>query len=290
MRAPPLLCLALLTALAIASGHAAKSPPAAPAAETAWNYERFAAAVKASGRNLTLTEKQFLEIQAKKPKALALIEAYLKKWFGRADPLVIAAFAEVPREYFQYHYEQKTFMAPKYVYEEKPIPYKIGYGSSISDYLGQAYMTQMVAPKPGETALEIGTASGFQASILSRICKDVYTIEIIKPLGEAAAKVFSPLGYNNVHTRVGDGFYGWPEVKGGFDVIIVTCVARFVPPPLLQQLRPGGRMIIPVGQPWVRGSQFFYVYTKDKQGKVHSRKDIGCYFIPMTGQAEKKGN
>ncbi|MCL6614545.1 MAG: protein-L-isoaspartate O-methyltransferase, partial [Firmicutes bacterium] len=246
--------------------------------------------VLASKRNANITPKQFEAIQERKKKAIKRIESYLKQKFGQADPLVVRAFAEVPREYFVYHYERKTLLADR-VYEDSPnpIPIKIGYASSISDYLGQAYMTQMVAPKPGEVALEIGTGSGFQAAVLSRICREVYTIEIVKPLGEAVKEIFGPLGYTNVHVRVGDGFFGWPEVKDGFDVIVVTCAARFVPPPLIQQLRPGGRMIIPVGQPWAKGSQFFYIYTKDKDGKVRSRKDMGCYFVPMTGAIERGG-
>ena len=144
-------------------------------------------------------------------------------------------------------------------------------------------MTQLCAPKKDYVVLEIGTGSGYQISLLSRMVKEAYSIEIIKPLGEKVSKIFAPLGYNNVHTKVGDGWYGWPEVQGGFDIIIVTCSAQSVPPPLLQQLKPGGKMVIPIGQPYKRG-QFLYVYTKDPDGKVHSRKDMGVYFIPMTGK------
>ena len=91
-------------------------------------------------------------------------------------------------------------------------------------------MTQIARPKPSDVVLEIGTGSGYQVSILSRIVKQAYSIEIIEPLGRGVAKIFKPLGYNNIQTRVGDGFFGWPEVKGGFDIIIVTCVAQYVPP------------------------------------------------------------
>ncbi len=97
--------------------------------------------------------------------------------------------------------------------------------------------------------------------------------------------IFRPLGYTNIHTRIGDGFYGWPEVKDGFDIIMVTAAAPFVPPALLAQLKKGGRMIIPIGQPYRR--QFLYFFTKDQDGKVHSRKDISVLFIPMRGQVEK---
>jgi hypothetical protein len=116
-------------------------------------------------------------------------------------------------------------------YEEESRPWRIGLGSALSDYRGQAYMTQICQPKAGERALEIGTGSGFQVSILSRIVERAYSIEIIEPLGKAVAEIFKPLGYGNIETRIGDGYFGWPEVEGGFDIIIVTCVAQHVPPP-----------------------------------------------------------
>ena len=162
----------------------------------------------------------------------------------------------------------------------------VGFGSALSDYLGQAYMTQVAKPKEGDVTLEIGTGSGYQSSILSRICKASYSIEIIEPLGRAVGKIFAPLGYDNVQSRVGDGYFGWPEVEGGFDIIIITCAAQYAPPELFKQLKPGGRALIPIGQPFKRG-QFLYVYTKDADGKIHSRKDVGVFFIPMTGTMMK---
>lgn len=114
-----------------------------------------------------------------------------------------------------------------------------------------------------------------------------YSIEIIQPLGRGVQRIFAPLGYSNVETRVGDGFFGWPEVEGGFDTIIVTCAAQYVPPALLAQLKPCGRMLIPIGQPFRRG-QFLYIYTKDAEGRVRSRKDVGVYFIPMTGEMQRR--
>ncbi|MGL4368590.1 MAG: protein-L-isoaspartate O-methyltransferase family protein, partial [Spirochaetota bacterium] len=131
--------------------------------------------------------------------------------------------------------------------------------------------------------------SGFQSSWLSKIVKEVYSIEIIKPVGEGVKNLYAPLGLNNVHTKVGDGFFGWPEVQGGFDIIIVTCAAQYVPPALLAQLKKGGRMIVPIGQPFKQG-QFFYIYTKDQDGKIRSRKDVACYFVPMTGAMMKNDN
>ena len=134
--------------------------------------------------------------------------------------------------------------------------------------------------------LEIGTGSGFQSALLSRIVKQAYSIEIIEPLGKAVSQIFAPLGYGNVHTRVGDGYYGWPEVQGGFDIIIVTCAAQYAPPDLFKQMKPGGRLVIPIGQPFKRG-QVLYVYTKDGEGKIHSKRDMGVFFIPMTGAIAK---
>jgi protein-L-isoaspartate(D-aspartate) O-methyltransferase len=238
-----------------------------------------------SGRPVSLTEAQFDAIQRRKPAAMRLIESYLKDRLGAADPAVMAAFEAVPREYFHYIYAERR-ATPGDAYEEDPKPWGLGYGSALSDYLGQAYMTQICKPAPGDVTLEIGTGSGFQSALLSRIVAKAYSIEIIEPLGKAVGRIFTPLGYTNVHTRVGDGYYGWPQVQGGFDIIIVTCAATFAPPDLFKQLKPGGRMIIPIGQPFKRG-QVLYVYTKDAEGKIRSRRDIGVFFIPMTGAIQK---
>lgn len=250
-----------------------------------WTKADYEQAMKASDRPVSLSDAQFDAIQKRRPAALKRIESYLKDRLGSADPAVLDAFAQVPREYFHYFYPEKR-ATPGESYESEPKPWALGYGSALSDYLGQAYMTQVCQPKPGETTLEIGTGSGFQSSLLSRIVKDAYSIEIIEPLGKAVGKIFAPLGYDNVHTKVGDGYYGWPEVKDGFDIIIVTCSATFVPQPLLAQLKPGGRMIIPIGQPMKRG-QVLFIYTKDAEGKVHSKRDVGVFFIPMTGAIAK---
>lgn len=238
-----------------------------------------------SGRKVELTDAQFDAIQARKPAAMQRIEQYLKERLGHADPAVMAAFNAVPREYYHYHYEEHRSTGGD-AYEDVPKPWALGYGSALSDYLGQAYMTQVCKPKPADVTLEIGTGSGFQSSLLSRIVTHAYSIEIIEPLGKAVSKIFAPLGYDNVSTRVGDGYYGWPEVKDGFDIIIVTCAAQYAPPDLFKQLKPGGRMLIPIGQPFKKG-QYLYVYTKDAAGKVHSRKDVGVFFIPMTGTMMK---
>jgi len=260
---------------------------AGPAAAEAvpWTREAYMAAMAASGRPVNLTEAQFQAIQARKPAAMKLIASYLKEHLVSADPAVMAAFEAVPREYFHYLYDEHR-ATPGDAYEAVPKPWALGYGSALSDYLGQAYMTQIAKPKPTDITLEIGTGSGFQSALLSRMVAQAYSIEIIEPLGRAVSKIFAPLGYDNVHTKVGDGYYGWPDVDGGFDIIIVTCAAQYAPPELFKQMKPGGRMIIPIGQPFKKG-QILYVYTKDAEGKIHSRRDVGVYFIPMTGAMMK---
>lgn len=239
----------------------------------------------ASGRAVSLTDAQFDAIQKRKPAAMKLIDSYLKQHLGAADPAVMAAFEAVPREYFHYIYSEHR-ATPGDAYEAEPKPWGLGYGSALSDYLGQAYMTQVCKPEPADVTLEIGTGSGFQSALLSRIVREAYSIEIIEPLGKAVGRIFAPLGYDNVHTRVGDGYYGWPEVEDGFDIIIVTCAAQYAPPDLFKQMKPGGRLVIPIGQPFKRG-QVLYVYTKDADGKIHSRRDVGVFFIPMTGAIQK---
>lgn len=254
-------------------------------AAEAWTRSAYETAMHASGRAVSLTDAQFDAIQKRKPAAMKLIDSYLKQHLGAADPAVMAAFEAVPREYFHYIYSEHR-ATPGDAYEAEPKPWGLGYGSALSDYLGQAYMTQVCKPEPADVTLEIGTGSGFQSALLSRIVREAYSIEIIEPLGKAVGRIFAPLGYDNVHTRVGDGYYGWPEVEDGFDIIIVTCAAQYAPPDLFKQMKPGGRLVIPIGQPFKRG-QVLYVYTKDADGKIHSRRDVGVFFIPMTGAIQK---
>ena len=275
MKKPLVALFALLAAAACAGAGAAD-----------WTYPAYVKAMKESGRGTGTAEKDWLEIQERKPKALKLVETYLKERLGSADPRVLKAFDEVPREYYHYQYADKRAF-PREAYEDNPKPWAIGFGSALSDYLGQVYMTQVAKPTADSVTLEIGTGSGYQSSLLSRIVKRAYSVEIIEPLGKAVGKIFAPLGYTNVETRVGDGYFGWPEVKDGFDIIIVTCAAQYAPPELFKQLKPGGRLVIPIGQPFKKG-QFLYIYTKDEQGKIHSRKDVGVFFIPMTGEMMKK--
>jgi protein-L-isoaspartate(D-aspartate) O-methyltransferase len=264
------LVLAFLTGISQAAG---------------WTLADFTAAAAASGRPIKMTPEVFAALEPRRALVQEKLNAYMSARFKAVDPAILAAFAEVPREYFHFHYQRREWFADR-AYEIPAKPYAVGWGSALSDYEGQVYMTQLARPSPKHTVLEIGTGSGYQIALLSRLVQSAYSIEIVKPLGEAVEKIFAPLGYTNVHTRTGDGYFGWPEVPGGFDTIMVTCAAQYVPPALLEQLKPGGRLIIPIGQPFKHG-QFLYVYRKDRQGKVHSTKIVGMYFVPMTGAMQK---
>ncbi len=157
----------------------------------------------------------------------------------------------------------------------------IGSGQTISPPFIVAYMTEQLDPQPTDTVLEIGTGSGYQAAVLSPLVKDVYTIEIVRPLGEQAAKTLRRLKYKNVHARIGDGYQGWPEAAP-FDKIIVTCSPEKIPQPLIDQLREGGRLVVPLGE---RYQQRLYLYRKEN-GKLVQEALLPVLFVPMTGTAE----
>lgn len=188
------------------------------------------------------------------------------------DPRVMRAMATVPRHKFV------PLMQRPFAYLNRPLP--IGHGQTISQPYIVAIMTDLIKPKPGHRVLEIGTGSGYQAAILSEVVKEVYTIEIIRPLGEDAAARFKDLNYKNVKSRIGDGYYGWKEAAP-FDGIVVTAAAGHVPPPLIQQLKSGGRMIIPVGSRFM--VQHLVIVEKDMQGKVTTRQILPVRFVPLTG-------
>jgi protein-L-isoaspartate(D-aspartate) O-methyltransferase len=159
----------------------------------------------------------------------------------------------------------------------------IGHSQTISSPFVVAFMTEQLDPQPMDKVLEIGTGSGYQAAVLSGLVKEVYTIEIIDALAEKAEKTLARLGYKNVTVKAGDGYQGWSK-HAPFDKIIVTCSPESVPQPLVEQLREGGRMVIPVGQ---RYQQMMYLYTK-KDGKLVSEALHSTFFVPMTGQAESQ--
>lgn len=188
------------------------------------------------------------------------------------DPAVLQAMARVPRHEFVPPEERR------YAYENRPLP--IGYGQTISQPYIVAIMTDMLGIGPGSKVLELGTGSGYQAAILGELAGQVYTIEIVEPLGLQARTRLKNLGYDNVITRIGDGYYGWKE-HAPFDAIIVTAAASHIPPPLIRQLKPGGRMVIPVGSRFM--TQQLMMVDKRDDGTITSRQVMPVVFVPVTG-------
>jgi protein-L-isoaspartate(D-aspartate) O-methyltransferase len=183
---------------------------------------------------------------------------------------VLAAMSKVPR-----HELVPADMRPQ-AYTDRPLP--IGYGQTISQPFIVAFMTEKLDPKPTDRVLEIGTGSGYQAAVLSELVARVYTIEIVEPLARRAEADLKRLGYTNAIVRAGDGYKGWPEAAP-FDAVIVTCAPERVPQPLIDQLKEGGRMVIPVGPSY---DQSLYLLEK-KAGKVERRAVLPVRFVPMTG-------
>ena len=165
----------------------------------------------------------------------------------------------------------------RYAYENRPLP--IGHGQTISQPYIVALMTELAAPKPGDVVLEVGTGSGYQAAVLAEIVAKVYTIEIVEPVGRQGAANLEAAGYRNVYTRIGDGYHGWPEVAP-FDSIVVTAAAPKVPPALVEQLKAGGRLVIPVGGQW--DVQELLVIVKNEDGSITTKKTIPVRFVPLT--------
>jgi protein-L-isoaspartate(D-aspartate) O-methyltransferase len=190
------------------------------------------------------------------------------------NPLVLNSLRKTPRHCFV------SADLARYAYDDRPLP--VGYGQSISQPYIVARMTELLEPKVAHRVLEIGTGSGYQAAVLSPLVAQVYTIEIIEPLGSAARQRLAALGYKNIEVRVGDGYYGWPD-KAPFDGIIVTAAADHIPPPLIEQLKPGGRMVIPVGSPFQ--PQMLVLLTKGSNGPrdLQVRSLMPVAFVPFTG-------
>jgi protein-L-isoaspartate(D-aspartate) O-methyltransferase len=189
------------------------------------------------------------------------------------NPGVLRVMGEIPRHRF----------VPKashnHAYENRPLP--IGHGQTISQPYIVAIMTDLLDPQPDDRALEIGTGSGYQAAVLSRLVSQVYSMEIIEPLGEEAKGRLRRLAYDNIEVRIADGYFGW-ETEAPFDIIIVTAAASHIPPPLVKQLKPGGRMIIPVGSRFM--TQQLLLVSKDEQEQLSVRQILPVRFVPLTGE------
>ena len=193
---------------------------------------------------------------------------------GISDERVLNAMNKVPRE---------EFVPPDSragSYENGPLP--IGYGQTISQPYIVAFMTEQLRLKPSDRVLEIGTGSGYQAAILAELMSQVYSIEIVEPLAKNAEATLQRLGYENVHVKIGDGYKGWPEAAP-FDAIIVTCAPDRVPQPLVDQLKDGGRMVIPVGD---RIAQELYLLEK-KNGQLKQSATLPVRFVPMAREASE---
>lgn len=177
--------------------------------------------------------------------------------------------------------ERHRFVPPgqvRHAYENRPLP--IGHGQTISQPYIVALMTDLLEPDADDVVLEVGTGSGYQAAVLAELVGRVYTIEIVEALATSAGERLQALGYDNVTTRLGDGYYGWEE-HAPFDSIIVTAAASHVPPPLIDQLKPGGRMVIPVGARFM--TQLLLLLEKGSDGEVVTRQIAAVRFVPLTG-------
>lgn len=216
------------------------------------------------------------EVTVRRERMVAEIEQLVRETrreTGREtlDARVIAALRKVDRH---------RFVPPgqaAQAYDNRPLP--IGMGQTISQPYIVALMTDLLNAEPGDKVLEVGTGSGYQAAVLAEIVRAVYSIEIVEPLGRAAARALADAGYRNVHTRIGDGYAGWPD-EAPFDAIIVTAAAPQVPQPLIDQLKTGGRLVIPLGESG--GAQSLYVIEKDARGAITQRKVLDVRFVPLT--------
>ncbi len=193
-----------------------------------------------------------------------------------SDKAVLAAMKTVPRHVFVPEADRP------HAYRDSPLP--IGHGQTISQPYMVAIMTELLDLDPTSRVLEIGTGSGYQAAVLAQLTPHVYTIEIVQPLAKRARSTLKTQGYDRVHCRTGDGYHGWAE-HAPFDVIIVTCAAGHLPPPLWEQLAPGGRIVIPIGG--VYEVQRLVVLTKQPDGTPRSKTVMPVRFVPMTGEAQR---
>ncbi len=186
------------------------------------------------------------------------------------DARVLKVMAEVPRHEFVPPARRGA------AYEDTPLP--IGFGQTISQPFIVGFMTDLIDPEPTDVVLEVGTGSGYQAAVLAQLVDRVCTIEIIPELARRAATALDEIGYDNITTRIGDGYFGWPDC-GPYDAIVVTAAAASIPPPLLEQLKPTGRMVIPVGGPFL--TQQLVVAVKEEDGTIRTRQVLPVRFVPL---------
>lgn len=199
----------------------------------------------------------------------------IRRYYNLNTPKILEAMQNVPRHWFVPAEQQAN------AYLDSPLP--IGYDQTISQPFIVAYMTSVLALDPNSRVLEIGTGSGYQAAVLNEFTPHVFSIEIVKPLGERAIEVFKKHEYDTIQVRIGDGYKGWPE-HAPFDAIIVTCAPDKIPRPLLEQLKPGGKMIIPVGEQ--RNGQQLILVKKDLKGKISKRSVMPVRFVPLIREKE----
>jgi len=203
--------------------------------------------------------------------------AYTARMIGKdaLDPRVMEAMAKVPRDEFVPD-EMKSA-----AFDNGPLP--IGHGQTISQPYIVALMSDLLALQPDHRVLEIGTGSGYQTAVLSLLCNSVYSMDLIPALTQSASKRLTRLGYHNVHTRSGNGYAGWPE-HAPYDGVIVTAAASHIPEALVEQLRPGGRLVIPVGLPYM--AQELMLIEKDAAGRTEVREILGVAFVPLIDRNE----
>jgi protein-L-isoaspartate(D-aspartate) O-methyltransferase len=218
----------------------------------AWLVSAFS--FSANGQDWTALREQMVRLQIERR--------------GVRHAAVLRAMREVERHLFVPEALRRS------AYEDHPLP--IGHGQTISQPYIVAAMTEMLDPKPTDRALEIGTGSGYQAAVLAKLVRHVYTIELVEPLGRQAQALLERLGFKNVTVRIGDGYEGWPE-EAPFDKILLTAAPPEVPQRLIDQLKPGGRLVAPVGTGW----QELVVIDKDMKGGVRRRTEFPVMFVPM---------
>ena len=235
-----------------------------------WHYDRNSTTVSAD--TLEWDRPRFAERHGEREQLVrsGIIDQ------GITDPDVIEAMRNVPRHEFVPSIQQRN------AYQNNPLP--IGHGQTISQPYIVALMAELLEIEPGDKVLEIGTGSGYHAAVLSELTPYIFSIEIVEPLGVQAADVYEELGYNTIETKIGDGYYGWEE-HAPFDKIIVTAAAGHVPPPLIEQLNPGGTIVIPVGSPYQ--TQILMRVFKTEDGDIRTERVLPVRFVPMTGAAQE---